>query len=218
MGQDGYDFQFVEVGGPTRQDEEARSVIRAHVMRDFYGKRRQGKEPNYQAELLSAASSKEGVLQQARRFKNGPHGLQELAKKRKRQGSLPHKTQTSPPLDAICIAPRENTSVTPSPHFLFAHGNGGEECSFALSSNCSAQSQGSSGSGLWGQGDTPDTSSRDQPIRPDSLASALGSWDPFDTLPIPNGPRTQILIYHGAYIFLSRVISQSVTADARILL
>ena len=109
--QDGYDFQFVEVGGLTRQDDEARSVIRAHVMKDFYGKRRQGKEPNYQAEILSAASSKEGVSQQARRFKNGPHGLQELAKKRKRQGSLPQKTQTSQPLDAICIAPDRKSVV-----------------------------------------------------------------------------------------------------------
>lgn len=168
-------------------------------MKDYYGKRRQGKEPNYQAEILSAASSKEGVQQQARRFKNGPHGLQELVKKRKRQGSLPQKTQTSPPLDAICIAPRENNLATSSPQFLFAQA-GSEDTPFTLSGNYTAQSRRGSNGGLRGQGDTPDASSRDQPIHSDSLVSALGSWDPFDTLPIPNDSRTQTLIYHGAYI------------------
>jgi hypothetical protein len=198
----------VEVGEPTRQDEEARSVIRAHVMRDFYGKRRQGKEPNYQAEILSAASSKEGVSQQARRFKNGPNGLQELAKKRKKQCSGSHKTETSPPLDATCIAPRENTSVTCSPQFLFAHADGGEDTPFTLSGNCIAQSRSGSGDGLRGQDDSPDPGSRDEPIRSDSLVSVLGSLDPFDTLPIPNNPRTQILIYHGVYSNPSPVCSE----------
>ena len=169
-------------------------------MRDFYGKRRQGKEPNHEAEMLSAASSKEGVSQQARRFKNGPHGLQELARKRKRQGSLPHKPQNLPPLDAICIAPRENPSATSSSQSSFGQAARSEETPFTLSGNYTAQSQGGSSGGLRGQSDTTDPSSREQPIRPDSLVSDLGSWDPFDTLPISNTPRTQILIYHGAYI------------------
>ena len=136
-----YDFRFVEVGGPSNQDEEARSVIRAHVMRDFYDKRRQGKEPNYQLEILSAASSKNGVSQQARRFKNGPHGLQELGRKRKKECRAVQKCENPPSLNATCI----NTQATTSPQFLFGQGGagvGGEETSFTPSCNMRSRSYG----------------------------------------------------------------------------
>lgn len=164
-------------------------------MRDFYGKRRQGKEPNYQPEILSAASSKEGVSQQARRFKNGPHGLQELGKKRKRQGSAMQKCENSPPLNATCI----DTQTTTSPQFLFAQidGGAGEETSFTPSGNFEDQSCGASGGALRRRGDAWDPDSRDQPIRSDLVGSLFVAGDPFDILPLPNCPRTQILIYHG---------------------
>lgn len=168
-------------------------------MKDFYGKRRQGKETNYQAEILSAASSKEGVLQQARRFRNGPHGLQELAKKRKRQGSATQKLQSSPPLDAACIDARRDAQEA-SPQFLFAQAEGGEGDRFTLSGNCRSQSLDGSGDAWPVQGNASDLDSRPQFIGYDPLASVLRPGDPFDTLPLPNCARTQILIYHGEYL------------------
>jgi hypothetical protein len=189
----GQHFRFVEVGGPSKQDEEARSVIRAHVMKDFYGKRRQGKEPNHQAEIISAASSKEGVSQQVRRFKNGPHGLQEQAKKRRRR-STPRKSESLTPLNASCVeAPRVAPS-TPFTHLPFSQAV--EDDVFTLSGNCTSQPVDPSGSRPV-QGNAPALDNRDLLIGSGPLALISGSGDPFDTLPLPNCPRTQILIYHG---------------------
>jgi hypothetical protein len=166
-------------------------------MKDFYDKRRHGKEPNCQPEILPAASSKEGVSQQARRFKNGPHGLQEVAKKRKRQASTTHKNESSLPLHEACIDTVGIAQASSPPDFLFAQADGGENESFTFSGNSEGQSIGGSRGLRPVESDASDLGCRSQSIGSDPLASALGAGDPFDTLPLSNFPRAQILIYHG---------------------
>lgn len=165
-------------------------------MKDFYGRRRQGKEPNRLPRILSAASSKEGVSQQARRFKNGPQGLQEMSKKR-RTRTPTQKRENSTPLNATCIDAPRIAHTTSSPHYLSAQAEDGEDDPFTFSGNCASQSPHCSGGVRPAQGDASALNSRDHLIGSDPLAFVSVSVDPFDTLPLPNCPRTQILIYHG---------------------
>lgn len=71
-----YEFQFVEVGKSFKaRDTGARSIVRAHVMRDFYSKKRDSRRQFSQPKDSRQAGS--------HRFKVGRFGLQELGKKPK---------------------------------------------------------------------------------------------------------------------------------------
>ena len=165
-------------------------------MKDYYGKMKQGNHPNKPPQILSAANSKEGVEQQARRFKNGPHGLQELAKRRRRHSTKQTRENSTPRNGthnpAFMIAP----SLSP-PHFLVTQVEGGEDDPFTLSGNCTSQSPTCLGGVREAQVDEPAVHSREHLIAPDPLTYISASVDPFDALPLSNCPRTHILIYHG---------------------
>ncbi|KAL5328259.1 hypothetical protein ACEPPN_001757 [Leptodophora sp. 'Broadleaf-Isolate-01'] len=118
--QSAYAFRFVEVGEPSQsRDEDARSLIRSHVMRDFYERRDNRRRPSTLPEKTSAASKKEGAEQQTHRFKVGPQGLQE-SKKKRRKGEGVVQVQKPKPSSIITLQEPEGqiqvSSVVPNLH------------------------------------------------------------------------------------------------------
>jgi hypothetical protein len=196
-----YDFPFVEVGGPSQgQQGESRSFIRAHVMRDFYDKRRQPpRNPTNQVEM-SASLKKDGVSQQTHRFKVGPEGLRELRKKRKKRsstGAIPGNTRSladniakpaysqAPPAHGRYIQSTANTDITAPPTLLSNY------C-YPISSS----------DGLEVTANETYFQSDDQSQITEQLPSLASPGpfvlDPFNALPLPTCPhRTQLLLYHG---------------------
>ena len=159
-------------------------------MKDFHGKRRRGKESRNQIEIRPAASSEEGVLQQARRFRYGPFGLQELAKKRKRRATKPRNTDLTP-MDTCIEAPGVIQGLSPQPILFAKTSAGGKNDHITPLSNCTSQPTGGKRPA---QGDV----SAGRRLHPQpSLTPLLGSMDPFKTLPLPDYPRTEILISYG---------------------
>lgn len=101
-----YAFRFVEVSEPSQGRGEDRSVIRSHVMRDYYGKRDQRRK-HVTLPLLSPALPK-SAGPQTQRFKVGPQGLQEVKKRRKKtrnvSGKLPSVAIGSAAIETSAIA------------------------------------------------------------------------------------------------------------------
>ena len=180
--QEACDFQFVEVGEPSKQDGETRSVIRAHVMKVYHEKRRQGKEPHHDAEIRSAGSVKQGAPQ-VLRCKSGPDGLRELAKRRKRQGSTARKREGRAPTLNTCVIPAQTASATP---LTPLHKNE----SFDLSIDRPGEER---------PAKNHETALHNPAhlIGSDALVTISGAVDPFCTLPLPVFPRIQVLLYHG---------------------
>lgn len=199
-----YNFRFVELG------EDTRSTIRSHVMRDYYEKKDNRRRPSTVPELSSAASQKEGVLQQTHRFKVGPKGLQEVkAGRKKSKGTSRTKkvshvaTKVSEPEDSH-VHTRTSSRAAPSTH--------PESASFAPSEHWYQQEEGEySGYGHWSAaaatpeiiliGDAVLPPQREAGSRniapPENTYSISGAIDPFKTLPILCVPRTEHLLHHG---------------------
>jgi hypothetical protein len=195
-GTEAYVFRFVEVGEPSQgQGEAARTIIRSHVMRDFYNRRDQIKQPGVTPWLESTTLIKD-VKQQMKRFKVGPDGLREVKKGRKKQrNDLPPIVSkiteaqaqagnggkfhglTDPSINAISERQQHqndesssgyNESPLHDPGCLFT----GNNLSLVRS---------------------PSSSLNPRPY----LAPGAGLLDPFDTLPQIKSSRTQLLLYHG---------------------
>lgn len=208
-GASAYAFRFVEVGEPSQgKDEEARSVIRSHVMRDFYGRRNRPKVTS-QPQAMSAGSNKEGVEQQIHRFKVGPEGLREVKRGRKKTrklqklDSLPRvaveavdpDVYTRGPGDkshneaAINIATGRRGQLINHPVFLYEQNSASDTNPIAL------------------EGDVPSmrAPSGNTTAELGYVPAGAGPIDPFDTLPQIKDPRTQVLLYHGKHQLLCRL-------------
>jgi len=173
-----YEFCFVEVGEPSRgRNRDSRSGTRSHVMKDFYGKQRNT--------VKSCAASRGVATCQTQRFRVGPQGLQELKRRRKRETRGVDK---SPPVPShwtiisntpcLSLSPTTNPveSTPPTRQSTFA------EC------------------GQWSYGSRKISESDNLPSI-DPIIGYPGLLDPFNTLPVPNNPRTKILLYHGKSSF-----------------
>ena len=196
-----YNFRFVEAGDDTR------STIRSHVMRDYYEKKDNRRKPSTVPELSSAASEKEGVLQQTHRFKVGPEGLQEVkAGRRKNRG--PSRATKKPSKVATNISKPEDRQVNRLSNSQTPLLNQLEPVSFILSEPWIEREKGA----LARSAATPDIAIGDALLPPqseedsrniappDKISSISGAIDPFNTLPILCVPRTEHLLHHGTSI------------------
>lgn len=198
----GYAFRFVEVGEPSQaKDEESRSTIRSHVMRDFYEKQG-GRKRQSVPERRAPASTQQGVLQQ--KFKVGPQGLHEVKKRKKRAGDIPKKTRQSSSAntnnhecesaeDGFCPSIIHATQPKPavdcvspiSPYFeheaLTTH-------EIAVTGNSSLGKRISRGRSR---------SPNQLTIDPQILSIGAVAGDPFECLPKVKCPRAQVLLHHG---------------------
>lgn len=206
--QDAYAFRFVEVGGPSRScDEDARSVIRSHVMRDFYEKRDHRRRPNTLPEDTSAASKKEGAVLQTHRFKVGPQGLQEIKKRRLKSDNVSQKPEAAPSVATKAYGPVQilaqklsdpstfrsiQPDVAPLPPF--GHCNDQTVVPVARDWVCSAAEP----TFVVDESHQPFQSGHNIQValRPELFPTGSGI-DPFNTLPPSRSPLTQVLLYHG---------------------
>jgi hypothetical protein len=200
-----YNFRFVGVG------EDTRSTIRSHVMKDYYEKKDNRRQPSTAPQLSSAASQKEGVLQQSHRFKVGPKGLQEVKAGRKKSKSTSRSTKKITN-DAQNISKLEDA-------------NSGIYLSSQITSHKKSESVTSATAGhrhQQGQGEptshrqwsvataTPETitigdallsqqgEAHSRNIVPrEKIYSISGAIDPFGTLPTLCVPRSEHLLHHG---------------------
>jgi len=195
-----YDFRFVQVGEPSQtRAENSRSVIRAHVMRDFYGKR-QGKIQPYQADINSSASSNQSSTQQKHRFKIGPKGLQEL--KPRRRDSEPAKLENSSstrPNSTI----GNNADTQPFPSLTAQPDDtcdAGPCCGPAHGGEITVVGQWSTDQGEISAAECRIGAEISLLTSPTGSILGNGLLDPFDTLPLPKSPRTKVLLYHGKWL------------------
>ena len=196
-----YNFRFVEAGDDTR------STIRSHVMRDYYEKKDNRRKPSTVPELSSAASQKEGVLQQTHRFKVGPEGLQEVKAGRKKNKGVSRATK-KPSKVATNISKLEDRQVNNLSNSQAPLSSQPESANFVLSEPWVQQE----GGALAGSAAAPDTAIGDALLPPqseedsrniappDRIFSISGAIDPFNTLPILCVPRTEHLLHHGTSI------------------
>ncbi|KAH7360601.1 hypothetical protein BKA65DRAFT_547316 [Rhexocercosporidium sp. MPI-PUGE-AT-0058] len=197
--QSAYAFRFVEVGEPSQtRDEDARSLIRSHVMRDFYERRDNRKRPSTLPEKTSAASKKEGAAQQTHRFKVGPQGLQEIKKRGRKSHSLLQEHKTSFSSATALHKPERRvrtSSVVP---------NLGPVEPATTSRPSSAQFD----KPATVEPDLRQPPEYDMRMRPESVFTRLGI-DPFNTLPLSRSPRTHVLLYHATRgVLSSRLMGQ----------
>ncbi|KAH7418282.1 hypothetical protein BKA64DRAFT_195574 [Cadophora sp. MPI-SDFR-AT-0126] len=211
-----YSFRFVDVGKPSQtSDEDSRSLIRSHVMRDFYDRRDNRRRPSTQPERTSAASRKEGVTQQTHRFKVGPQGLQEIKKRRRKRDIVAETPIPTPSITTPIHAPRQSQKQihkdVPDLHSLHSAATfqpTSEKCEDQLSNSQPGEKFSSK----------PNSAQRSLPplpradigtdLRPDYFL-AWSAIDPFNTLPPSKSPRTQVLLYHAKQgILSSRLMGQ----------
>ncbi|TVY83616.1 Cryptochrome-1 [Lachnellula suecica] len=191
---DPYEFRFVEMGEPSGGcDKDSRSIVRAHVMRDSYIKRKQRTHRESLPSLISAPPKSDNNSQQKFRFKLGPQGLQEVKKGRRRTKNVPPNDSlpvtiiaSGNPQDQVAVynpTSFPQKSVSPStPH--------GKLTPKLVHSRDTSISDGLSASPV---------SQHSQVIaKPLSLPAIIGSGalDPFSTLPTLISPRTEILLFH----------------------
>lgn len=202
--QSAYAFRFVEVGEPSKtRDEDARSLVRSHVMRDFYERRDNRRRPSILPEKTSSASMKEGSAQQTHRFKVGPQGLQEVKKRRRKGEAVVHEQKSTP---LITARPGPESQVQSSTSFIqnlrpLQSGEATRPSFVRTDDQRSSWTVTSDWKGPERAIPVPDSQ---QPpnfrignvMRPESLPTGLGI-DPFNTLPPSRSPRTQVLLYHG---------------------
>lgn len=197
IGDEGYTFRFVEVGQPSQdRDEEARSVIRSHVMRDFYEKRDRRRRPST-LHPLTAAPPKDAGPPQTHRFKVGPQGLHEVKRKRKKSDNLAQQPRPSSIVANNVTAKGVQSSV--SRHIApdsKSQPSNGQFIPYIFDATTS-------------DGDRSAAESRTAAspqlgrvtFRPESQLPGSGVVDPFSTLPPSPSPATQRLLYFGMYIF-----------------
>ncbi|KUJ20986.1 uncharacterized protein LY89DRAFT_715284 [Mollisia scopiformis] len=199
-GKEAYTFRFVEVGEPSQdRDEDARAIIRSHVMRDFYEKRDRRKRPN-KPPLLSAAPAKDTGLPRTHRFKVGPQGLQELKKRRKKSDNVPGTSSSvvTNNLAAKVIAARSPASQKS------ASGSGqSSPQTFEPSVRNDQQSV------IAPSQPTFSSQSRQIALQPERHPFGSGVLDPFNTLPPSASSQTQHLLYYADRgILSSRLMGQ----------
>lgn len=178
-------------------DKDSRSIVRAHVMRDSYIKRKQRTQRDSLPELISAPPKSEDIPQQKFRFKLGPQGLEEVKKRRRKSKNVPLPDSNSKLLatavtpkashqDALCKQP-------PSPqqdhHPKNSHGDSTiasiESTERLISDEFSVSPISDHPFDFIDAGFIP-------PV------PGSGGLDPFNSLPtIASSPRTEILLYHG---------------------
>ncbi|KAG4440208.1 hypothetical protein IFR05_004287 [Cadophora sp. M221] len=207
--QSAYAFRFVEVGEPSQtRDEDARSLIRSHVMRDFYERRDNRRRPSTLPEKTSAASKKEGAAQQTHRFKVGPQGLQEIKKKRRRSEGVVQVQKPKPSLIITLQEPERQIQISSVvPNFRPV-----QPATAAPSVIVQIDDQESRAEASKWHAPEPtivESNLRQPPeydirnvLRPESLPTGSGI-DPFNTLPPSRSPRTQVLLYHATRGVLS---------------
>jgi len=202
-----YNFRFVEVGEGTR------ATIRSHVMRDYYEKKDNRLRPSTVPELNSAASQKEGVLQQTHRFKVGPGGLQEVkAGRKKSKGSSRTKKAINV---ATNFSESEDSQVRTHSSTRAPRSNHPEPADFAHSDHWH-QEQVPFHYGRWSAATSdkriaiadalvPPQSEADSRnvTPPEKILSISGAIDPFNTLPTLCVPHTEYLLHHGKSSFSS---------------
>ncbi|KAL2074807.1 hypothetical protein VTL71DRAFT_8586 [Oculimacula yallundae] len=208
--QSAYAFRFVEVGEPSKcRDQDARSLIRSHVMHDFYERRDNRRRPSTLPEKTSAASKKEGAAQQTHRFKVGPQGLTEIKKRRRKHDATVQREKSILPPPTSFQGPKYpvHSNAANSIVQVLRPPNSVSHLSYMQS-----KYQTNSTSGSQEQAPEPDIPeySSDQPadidlhkyLQPESLPKGSGI-DPFNTLPPSRSTRTQVLLYHGKhFVFL----------------
>jgi len=183
-------------------------------MRNFYEKRKQRRRASGLPELASAFSKAEGASKQTHRFKVGPQGLQEVTKRvRKRKSILPQAEDAHAVGKYDCV----NRDVVHDAGSigLFQHSTlpdmpvnsgyseqpndtvtGVGQCPFGGTAFTGEVTYQSAHLDIDNRNDEPCL----LPAIPASPTRGAGGIDPFNTLPLPNSPRTQILLYHGEYI------------------
>ncbi|PVH86875.1 hypothetical protein DL98DRAFT_640558 [Cadophora sp. DSE1049] len=214
--QSAFSFRFVDVGKPSQpRDEDARSLIRSHVMRDFYERRDNRRWPSTLPEKTSAASKKEGAAQQTHRFKVGPQGLQEIKKRRRKRETvveapiLPASLTTS--IHTPGEAQEQTHDVVPGPYSLHPAAT-----FLSTSRKCDNQVSNSvTGERVASDPSTMQRSLHQLPksdMRTGLLPEYFLMWsaiDPFNTLPPSRSPRTQVLLYHANRgVLSSRLMGQ----------
>jgi hypothetical protein len=182
-----YTFRFVEVGEPSQdRDDDARSVIRSHVMRDFYGKRDRNRKPGT-FPLFNPAVPKTAVPPQTQRFKVGPQGLQEVKRRRKKVNKV-HGRLPSVATGSVATIKTAAVSHASAP---------------TLAGLASAQSaarstpQETASVTRDGQRSAAETSHLPYVLQPRSHLPGSQLVDPFNTLPPSNSSQTQQLLYYG---------------------
>ena len=190
-----YEFRFVEMGEPSGGcDKDSRSIVRAHVMRDSYIRRKQRTHRDSLPELIAAPPKCEDIPQQKFRFKLGPQGLEEVKKRRRRTKNLPLNdrlpaTITPEASQNQVSAPNQPSSPQQNPSPNINHGDNSlasiEKRESLISDEFSV---------------SPRSDRAPEFTRSNSLPAAVvgsGVLDPFNTLPTIECPRTEILLYHG---------------------
>jgi len=208
-----YNFRFVEVGEPSQGgDDDSRTTIRSHVMRDYYEKKDNRRRPGTLPETSSAASQKGGVLQQTHRFKVGPQGLQEMKAGRKKSKGMSRATKKASSV-ATNHPDSEDSQVHTHSSSGAPHFSQPESAASALPAHWAQQLEGVIEDGQWSTADAdimigdahlpPPSESDSRNIAPleQLSSSSSGAIDPFSTLPALCSPRTQLLLYHGESIF-----------------
>lgn len=203
-----YNFRFVEVGEPSQGGEDSRSTIRSHVMKDYYEKKDNIRRPSTVLGLNSAASQKEGVLQQTHRFKVGPDGLREVKAGRKKSKGTSRSIKKASNIGTEIPKPediqvRAQASLRAPPLYP------PESANFASLNHWNQQIQGASfeyGQRSAAQSDIaisdaqlpPQTEVDSRNVAPpEKISSISGAIDPFNTLPILCVPHAEHLLHYG---------------------
>jgi hypothetical protein len=184
-----YEFRFVEMGEPSGGcDKDSRSIVRAHVMRDLYIRRKQRTDRDSLPELIAAPPKSEDIPQQKFRFKLG-QGLEEVKKRRRRSKNVPHNNR----LPAATITPegsQNQVSACNQPSSPRPPNNTHGDIPCASIENRES---------LISDEFPPRSDHAPEFPSLDALPAVIGSGglDPFNTLPTIGCPRTEILLYHG---------------------
>lgn len=212
VGKDGYTFRFVEVGEPSQdRDEEARSVIRSHVMRDFYEKRDRRRRPST-LPTLTAAAPKDAGPPQTHRFKVGPQGLHELKRRRKKSDNVTQQPGRPSSVATNNVAakdagPRSSAPTHIPPDSTSQPLNGQSfPLTFHAATRNGERSAAAHHTALWprfGQ----------VIFRPESQLFGSGVVDPFNTLPPSPSPATQRLLCYGMYARNTLILQRSCTSQ-----
>ncbi len=198
-GQEGYTFRFVEVGEPSQdRDEDARSVIRSHVMRDFYEKKDGRRRPST-LPVLTPTAPKDAGPPRTRRFKFGPQGLQELKKRRKKSGNVSQQAGRTFSVASKNHAAKDVGARSPASKFMPPKTSSGLFNGPSISQIYESITRNSE----WSAAEVPQTTFSAQSariiLRPGLQLFGSGLVDPFNTLPPSSCPRTQRLLYYGMY-------------------
>lgn len=146
-------------------------------MRDFHKRKKDETHRTTPAEPTISGLLDQGQRQHIHRFRSGPSGLQEFSNRRKRK-----KISSLEPLSTISS---NSNSRQEAPIQQTREGEAAEK----------------SPKRKWPSDHLRvlevHTAGEVSPIA--SVVEQQGALDPFHTLPLPNGPRTKTLLYHGEW-------------------